>query len=275
MESLSRLPIPDAIHFAYPLKTKPVSVTGTKCELNCAHCGGHYLKHMKPLAEVSGTDGSASWLVSGGCRPDGGVPLTESIDRLAELKQGRRFNMHVGLVDEKEINSLATIADCVSFDFVGDNQTIKEVFGNGRTVQDYVDCYAALSRKVRVMPHICIGLAGGELRGEYKAMELLGELGVEALTFIIFIPTRGTRFADRKPPCLAEVAKLLSDARLKFPSIPLHLGCMRPGGRYREEIDNWAVRIGINTIVNPTPSAVRLAEKLGLAITRGEECCVL
>lgn len=275
MESLNRLPLPDAIRFAYPLKTKPVSVTGTKCELNCAHCGGHYLKHMTPLAEVTGADDSASWLVSGGCRLDGGVPLKGSINRLAELKQKRRFNMHVGLVTEEEINDLAMIADCVSFDFVGDDKTIKEVLGNGRTVEDYVECYKALARKVRVMPHICIGLAGGELRGEYKAMELLRELGVESLTFIIFMPTRGTRFADRKPPRIEESAQLLSDARLKFPNIHLHLGCMRPGGRYREEIDKWSVRIGINTVVNPAPAAVRLAERLGLTITRGEECCVL
>lgn len=275
MESLNRLPISDAIHFAYPLKTKAVSVTGSKCELNCSHCGGHYLKHMTPLSEVTSADNSTSWLVSGGCRPDGGVPLAESIDRLAEMKHERRFNMHVGLVTEEEIDNLARIADCVSFDFVGDDKTIEEVLGNGRKVQDYVECYKNLSRKVRVMPHICIGLAGGELRGEYKAMELLGELGVETLTFIIFMPTRGTQFADRKPPCIGEAAKLLSVARLKFPDIPLHLGCMRPGGRYREEIDKWSVRIGINTIVNPAPAAVRLAEKLGLVITRGEECCVL
>jgi hypothetical protein len=276
MERIDRLPVSSSICFAYPQKTKPVSVTGTKCELNCAHCGGHYLQHMQPLAEAAaGADSSSSWLVSGGCRADGSVPIGEYLDKLAEVKQDRRYNMHVGLVSDTEIDKLAVVADCVSFDFVGDDTTIQEVFGNGRQVEDYIKCYQSLSRKVRVMPHICVGLKGGEICGEYRALELLKELGTEALTFIIFMPTRGTRFADRKPPRILEVARLLTYARLNFPDIPVNLGCMRPGGRYREEIDKWAVRIGFNSIVNPAPAAVTLANKLDLTITRGEECCVL
>ncbi|WP_425059200.1 hypothetical protein SCACP_38790 [Sporomusa carbonis] len=277
MARLDRLPVAATIRFAYPQKTRPVSVTGAQCELNCAHCGGHYLQHMQPLADIgdTGADTSASWLVSGGCQADGAVPVGAYIDRLTELKQNRRYNMHVGLVSDAEIAKLAGIADCVSFDFVVDAATIKEVFGNGRTPEDYVACYQSLRRKVKVMPHICIGLNGGVLGGEYQALELLKELGTDGLTFIVFVPTRGTRFADRQPPHLAETAKLLSYARLEFPDIPLHLGCMRPGGRYREEIDKWAVRVGFDTIVNPAPAAVALAEKLGLKLTRGEECCVL
>jgi len=275
MERLTMLPVSGSIRFAYPQKTKPITVTGTKCELNCAHCGGHYLQHMQLLDNISAADTSPSWLVSGGCQADGAVPIGEHIARLAELKQGRRYNMHVGLVNDAEIDQLAGIADCVSFDFVGDDATIQNVFGNGRTVEDYIQCYQSLRRKVRVMPHICIGLNGGKLCGEYRALELLQQLGAEGLTFIIFMPTRGTRFAGRKPPGLVEAAQVLSHARLIFPDIPIHLGCMRPGGRYREEIDKWAVRIGINSIVNPAPAAVALAEKLGLTITRGEECCVL
>jgi len=277
MAKVERLPLSDTIRFTYPGQTKPVSVTGTKCELNCAHCGGHYLKHMKPLADIAsaGDDNSASWLVSGGCQADGQVPIAEHIDRLTELKHSKRFNMHVGLVSADVIEQLATVADCVSFDFVADNTTIQEVFGNGRTVADYVACYQALRQKVKVMPHICIGLKGGEISGEYQALEMLHELGAETLTFIVFMPTRGTRFANRQPPNILETARVLSHARLTFPHIPLHLGCMRPGGRYREELDKWAVRIGFDVIVNPAPVAVRLAEKLGLTLARGEECCVL
>lgn len=230
---------------------------------------------MQPLAQAAVSDFSPSWLVSGSCLPDGSVPVAEYLDELAAVKRGRRYNLHVGLVDEAEIDKLALIADCVSFDFVSDDATIRQVYGHGRTVEDYVRCYQALQRKVRVVPHICIGLKGGEISGEYQALELLQQLGAQAVTFIVFMPTRGTRFADRKPPGILAVAQLLTYARLNFPNIPLHLGCMRPGGRYREEIDKWAVRIGFNSIVNPAPAAVALAEKLGSTITRGEECCVL
>lgn len=277
MARIDRLPLPDTICFVYPKQTQPVSVTGTVCELNCAHCGGHYLKHMQPLDAIAqaGVNTATSWLVSGGCRADGAVPVEGQLARLADLKQQRRYNLHVGLVSTAVIEQLSAVADCVSFDFVTDAATIREVFGHNRTPDDYIDCYQALRQRVKVMPHICIGLKGGQISGEYQALEYLQQLGAEALTFIIFMPTRGTRYADRQPPSLAETARLLSHARLMFPHLPLKLGCMRPGGRYREEIDKWAVRIGFDTIVNPVPAAVELARNLGLTLTRGEECCAL
>lgn len=262
------------IRFAYPQYTKSISVTGNHCEQDCAHCGGHYLKGMLPISAMEGSS-ATSFLISGGCKADGTVPIDQYVEELKSVKQGRRYNLHVGLMEEKEIEKIAEIADCVSFDFVGDDETIKEVFGLERTVDDYIHCYQKLRKQVRVMPHICVGLHGGAIRGEYRALELLQELGVDALTFIIFTPTRGTRYKDCLPPNMDEVVKLLTWAREKFPHIPIHLGCMRPGGRYRSEIDQWAVKIGMDTIVNPTPKAVELAKELGRSIFRGEECCVL
>ncbi|HEY3425542.1 MAG TPA: radical SAM protein [Negativicutes bacterium] len=277
MESLGRSSDLPTICFTYPYKTKAISVTGAGCQLNCAHCGGHYLKHMRPLAEIGGTEDclGTSWLVSGGCKADGAVPLLDHVAKLQSLKQDRRFNIHVGLPSDSEIDQIAAIADCISFDFVGDDATIREVFGTTHTVADYAHCYQALRRLSRVMPHICIGLHGGQIRGEYRAMELLSALGVDSLTFIIFTPTRGTCFADCLPPKITEVVELLTWARQKFPDIPLQLGCMRPGGRYRQEIDQYAVRLGMDTIVNPTPGAVALARELGLSVVQKEECCVL
>ncbi|MBC8016209.1 MAG: radical SAM protein [Sporomusaceae bacterium] len=261
------------ICFAYPKSTKSISVTEGHCEQDCAHCGGHYLKHMLPISAIEESN-AASFLISGGCR-DGTVPISQHIAELKALKQGRRYNLHVGLVNEAEIAEIAEIADCISFDFVGDDETIREVFGIQRTVSDYVHCYTELRQQVKVMPHICIGLHGGEIRGEYRAVELLRELGMDGLTFIIFTPTRGTRYADCLPPNMEEVVTLLKWARQACPLVPIHLGCMRPGGRYRSEIDQWAVKIGIDTIVNPTPKAVALAKELGMSILRKEECCVL
>jgi hypothetical protein len=74
---------------------------------------------------------------------------------------------------------------------------------------------------------------------------------------------------------LIVAAKILAASRQEFPDIPIHLGCMRPGGSYRHELDAWAVRSGINTIVNPTPVTVQLAKSLNLSITIKKECCVL
>lgn len=268
---------PPNIYFSYPMNTQAVSVTGDQCQLNCGHCGGHYLKHMKALDDMLVDDqlSAQSLLISGGCTNEGNVPLREHLTKLAALKGERRFNLHVGLVSEEDVKGIAKIADKISFDFVGDDETIHEVFGLQRTVEDYVASYERLRKQCKVVPHICIGLHGGEIRGEYKALELLYNLGLDELTFIIFTPTKKTRYANHQPPAIEDVLAVMVAARKKFPKVPIHLGCMRPGGRYRKELDPWAVRAGVNSIVTPTMEAVRLAADLGLLPIKREECCAL
>ena len=40
------------LYASYPVDTASLSVTGTACALDCAHCGGHYLQHMIPVEEA-------------------------------------------------------------------------------------------------------------------------------------------------------------------------------------------------------------------------------
>ncbi|MEG6586131.1 radical SAM protein [Dendrosporobacter sp. 1207_IL3150] len=267
---------PPEICFVSPTKTKAISVTGDRCEQNCSHCGGHYLKNMKSLTQLTEDDiNASSWLISGGCTTEGKVPIYPYIKDLAERKRTKRFNVHTGLVTHDEILNLSAIADTVSFDFIGDNQTIREVLGTQHTVEDYVNCYKRLRSNLRVIPHICIGLLAGQIKGEYQALDILKQLGVDGLTVIVFTPTKDTYYSNCMPPNITSVVKFLAKARVDFPNVPLHLGCMRPGGSYRNELDQWAVKLGINTIVNSTAATMRLAEKLGLRILKGEECCSL
>lgn len=269
---------PASIYFAYPNSTTPITLTGQSCDLDCAHCGGHYLEHMTPMEEaeeVLKKKGSQSCLISGGCDHKGTVPLAEQIKFLEKLKGEYRLNSHLGLATQEEIEEVSKHVDVVSFDFVSDEETIREVYNLPHTAQDYIDCYKALREKTTVFPHICIGLKGGEIKGEYRTLEILEEIGAEALVFIVFIPTKGTRYANKQAPDLEEVGKLLATARIKFPNIPIYLGCMRPKGRYRGELDLLAVKCGVNKIVIPAPTAVRYVEELGWEIVRGQECCVL
>lgn len=259
----------------YPKRTTAVSVTGTGCALNCAHCSGHYLQGMTPLGEFVGKEhtGTSSLLVSGGCDGEGKVPLLAHLDAIAHLERHYRLNIHPGLLEAQEAAVLGPLATVVSFDLVGDDDTIREVYGLDRTVEDYRRTYRELRKYARVIPHLCLGIHGGEFRGEYRALEMLKEEGAEALVLLVFIPTRGTPFADRRPPDLRQVVRFLTEARLTLPETPLYLGCMRPGGRYREWLDMLAVRAGVNRIVIPAKVALALAEGLGLKFDRGEECC--
>jgi len=233
---------------------------------------------MAPITDWQKSLGQdiTSCLISGGCDRNGKVPLLKHLPLIKEIRRSsRRTNIHVGLLDPPEIEEVCQAADVISFDFVGDNETIREVYGLQKTVEDYISVYSSLRSRAAVLPHICIGLRGGRISGEYRALELLREIGVSGLVFIVFAPTHGTAFADREPPPLEDVAHILCRARMDFPDVPIHLGCMRPKGRYRNELDRLALRCGVNKIVQPTPGAIALAQELNLRIKRGEECCVL
>jgi len=265
---------PDEIVWSYPLDTAVLSLTGRQCALDCAHCGGHYLEGMLPIWEAE-PDGSTSCLISGGCDPTGRVPVTMHLDAARAWRQGRRMNWHVGFVTEDEMQVIAPLVDTVSFDFVGDDNAIREVYGIDRTVEDYVETYRLLSRYARTLPHVTIGLRGGELGHELPAFELLQQLDVPGLVLLVFIPTAGTRYAGRVPPAPGLVADLMAEARIRFPGVPIYLGCMRPKGRYRNELDPLAVRAGVNIVVSPSRPARLLADELGLSTRQMRECCVL
>jgi len=258
-----------------PSLTVPVSVTGTGCALDCAHCGRHYLRSMRPAVAVP-VPGVRSYLVSGGCDSRGRVPLTAHRELLARLREtGAHLNLHTGLVGEVEAEQLAVYGQVVSLDWVTDEATVKEVYGLEAGAADYEAAYRALASHLPVVPHLCIGLKGGEMEGEWEALERLSRLRPQAVVFIVFIPTPGTRYASRAAPPVAQVVEFLAQARLQLPEAELSLGCMRPRGEYRRRLDPLAVAAGINRIVLPAPEAIEEARARGLVLSASEECCAL
>ncbi len=268
---------PDRIEFASPSRTYAVSVTGSSCELDCGHCGGKYLKQMTTLEEAlaAGESGQVSYLISGGCTTQGRVPLGENLAAIKELSNRGRLNLHTGLVGREDAELLGQLATVVSFDLPGEDATIAAVYGLPFTAAQYLKAYRDLLTYTRVIPHICIGLHRGLIGGEYQLLKSLQGEAVEAISFIVFRPTAGTAFETAAPPPLSDTARLLASARLMFPRVPLYLGCMRPSGRYREELDLLALRAGINKIVLPAPAVRQKAAELGLEIIISEECCSL
>jgi uncharacterized radical SAM superfamily protein len=262
------------IRFAYPLDTALISLTGEQCALQCAHCGGQYLCHMQPVWSAE-PGGATSALISGGCDLQGRVPVTEHLERIAAIREGRRLNWHVGLIDEEAMRAISPYVDAISFDMVGDADTIREVYGLDTTAQDYVRVYRMLREHVPVIPHITVGLRGGQLGHERPAMDLLADAGLESLVLIVFIPTPGTTYADRTPPGVDEVGLLLAEARQRFPEVDLQLGCMRPRRSYRARLDPLAVQAGVNGIVSPAREGVAEAAARGLRVIETRECCVL
>ena len=264
---------PPQIAFTRPRRTAAISLTGDWCALDCAHCGKRYLRGMMPV-ELADVSKATSCLISGGCDSHGRVPIRPHLDEIRSLGAGRRLNWHVGLIPESELEEIASLVDVVSFDMVGDDETIRETYGLSSTVDDYVQTYRMLRRHVPVVPHITIGLRGGRISGERRAISLLKSLGLEALVFIVLIPTKGTRYEHCAPPKPAQVGEIIAHGRRELPDTPIYLGCMRPAGRYRDALDGMAVQAGANKIVNPSPLAVGLAQEMGLRVVWEDECCV-
>ncbi len=273
--------MPRTIRFDTLVDTRAVSVTGAACGSNCAHCGGHYLREMltpeEARREARRSAGRVrSWLVSGGCDRKGRVPLLADEGLLVELGRSGRLNLHAGLVrTPEEARAIARYAQAVSFDFVVDDETIEETYGfEGVSGEDFVRSFELLAAETRVVPHVLVGLHGGMVRGEFRALRRLRDLGAEGVVLLVLIPTEGSRYAGVQPPPLADVGQVIAEARRLFPDHPVRLGCMRPKGSYRAALDVAAVRAGVDRIAVPTPAAVREAKRLGLEVIWSSECCV-
>jgi uncharacterized radical SAM superfamily protein len=272
---------PACFDAVYPGRTLPVSVTGTGCSLQCAHCGGKYLEHMvdvQYLEQALLNKNPSSILLSGGCDSTGRVPLVPQIDRVRRIlaQTGRHFgvNAHPGIVDRNEAQAIAEFATVISFDFVLGDHTIQAAFGHSRTGRDYIDAFRNLRRgRALVVPHILVGLYKGQIRGEYRAVEFLARDGVDRVVFIVFMPTPGTRWERLSPPDVGEVLRLMAWTRIANPRMKIALGCMRPRGEYRRSLEPAAVKAGVDAMVLPHGRALEEARKLGLSITRKEECC--
>ncbi|RDY29246.1 radical SAM protein [Romboutsia weinsteinii] len=267
------------IEFSYPNETVAISTTNSECFLKCAHCNGHYLKNMTPINDYENKIKSknvSSFLISGGCNFDGDVPINKHIDTLKKLKEeGYKLNAHLGLMDEESINKVCKYLDIVSFDLVFDKDTIKEVYKIDKNAQDYITAYETIKQNTEVAPHICIGLKGGEIKGEYEVIEYLSNNPPKKITFIVLIPTKNTEYEKVSPPDLNKVADVLCSARISLPNTEINLGCMRPRGEYRSELDKIALMCGVNKIVLPSRSAKNKAIEMDMNITEGKECCVL
>lgn len=269
----------DELEFSYPSNTMAVSITNTECSLGCAHCNGHYLKNMTPISEYRINNKNrniTSFLLSGGCNDDGDVPIEQHIEEIKELKsQGYKLNSHLGLMDSKNIELVCKYLDYVSFDLVFDKETINEVYKMNKSKEDYISTYEYIQKFTKVAPHVCIGLKGGEVKGEYEIIEYLKGNQPEQLTFIVLIPTKDTEYENVEPPKIEDVLNVICEARISLPKTKLNIGCMRPRGKYRQELDKLVVKCGINNIVLPSKSCKKIVEEMDLNIVEKKECCIL
>ncbi len=264
----------------------PFSVTGTLCSLGCDHCKGELLRFMRPTltheelikkCQEKLNEGLKGVLVSGGCDGKGRVPLEGFFEAMSYVRKelGLKVFVHSGLVDEQQALGLYQAqVDAVLLDVIGSNRTIREVYHLDATTEDYEASLYNLSRfSIPIMPHIVLGLHYGKVEGEQMALDMVSRYNLKALVIVILTPLLGTPMEGVRPPGLSEVKDFFVKARKRLPQTPVILGCARPMGEYKQEVDRLAVEAGLDGIAFPAEGMVSFAEGRGKEVSFIESCC--
>lgn len=266
----------------------PISVTGTRCELNCSHCRGTLLKDMY---EVSSPDefyqlgvslrklGCQGILLSGGSTWNGEVPLIPVLSAAGALKRDLEIKIavHTGLVSKDLARALAEAeVDTAMIDIIGSDETIREVYHLRASVDDFERSLDYLHQYgVKTSPHVVIGLHFGKIMGEEEALEIISSYPVASLVLVVLNPLPGTPMAGVEPPHPLMLQSIFLKARMMFSRTPLVLGCARPGGRHKIITDFIALEAGFNGIAYPAEGIASYARKRGLGVEFQECCCSL
>jgi lipoyl synthase len=266
-----------------------ISLTGRHCALQCEHCEGKLLESMIPAQDPMiflqvvrhlRSQGAHGVLVSGGAERNGEVPLEDFLDAIRAIKEETpqfKLIVHTGLVRETTARGLKDAGvDQILFDVIGDDETIREVYHLDRRVQDYEETLRML-REVghRLAPHIIVGHHFGEIRGEWRALEMITRTGVETLVLVVIKALHPPGKRLMRIPRPEEVSRISAAARILNPKTPIRMGCIRPAHPWKTEMEKGAIDSGLNTIAYPLQGTIEYANEIGLDTRFVQMCCSL
>ena len=266
-----------------------ISVTGNHCDLRCGHCQGKLLESMIAtedpetffqVADRLRFNGAQGILVSGGANLNGEVPLKKFIPSIKELKEKTpqfKVIVHTGLIRREIAKELKDAGiDQILFDVIGDDDTIREVYHLNKRVEDYEETLRMLKEVGhRLAPHIIIGHHFGEIKGEWRALEMVTRVGVDTIVLVIFKALHPSGKNHFKVPKPEETSRISAIARILNPHIPLRMGCIRPAHPSKAEMEKGFLLSGVNTIAYPLQGTIDYAKKIGLETKFIEMCCSL
>jgi lipoyl synthase len=243
-----------------------ISITGSECALNCEHCNKKYLESMRDITNPNDLknflnnlyeNNGIGALISGGCDPDGAVPLDGYLDVIKEIKQHTNLiiNTHTGLINKSTAEMLAlSKIDIVSFDVNVDEDIIRDIYHLKKEVKDYKIAIELLkNHNLNIVPHICIGLYYGRVKKELETINFIKEIFNEPnlIVIIALIPPK-TSIHQFEMPSPESISKLIAVTRIQFPKTEISLGCMRPRGNMKVKLEKYAMKAGINRIEIPS-----------------------
>lgn len=264
------------------------SITGNECQLQCDHCRGRLLPPMiaAPTPEIliqKALDlekrGRLGLLVSGGSDRQGRLPWDRYCPALEEISRRTRLviTVHSGCLDRETARRLKDVGVSQALvDIIGDDDTARKIChleSGAAPLWETLDHLLVVG--LEVAPHVVLGLNHGRIQGEYLALERLRPYHLKRLVTVVLTPFSGTPLAGVKPPAPEEAARFLIAAREALPLARHHLGCARPRGPYRRQLDRLAVLAGVNALALPSDEAWTQAEALGLETKLIKTCCSL
>jgi uncharacterized radical SAM superfamily protein len=218
--------------------------------------------------------------VSGGADRNGEVPLEEFISPIKTLKENDpqfRVIVHTGLIRRETAKKLREAeVDQILIDVIGDEDTIREVYHLDRRVEDYEETLWMLKEMGhRLAPHIIIGHHFGEIRGEWRALEMVTRVAVDTVVLVVLKSLQPMGENHFKIPHPNEISKISAIARILNPGIPIRMGCIRPAHPWKAAMEKGAIDSGINTVAYPLQGTIDYAKEIGLDTKFVEMCCSL
>lgn len=272
-------------------KFPAISITGGECALNCEHCNKKYLKGMKSILENKDLEeflfelynnGGTGALISGGSGLDGSVPLLNFLDSIKKVKSETNLiiNTHTGLLNEDTARKLVDAkVDIVSFDINMDKDVVRDIYHLDIDLDEYRRAIGLLnSYNLNVVPHICVGLYYGRLHKELDTIRFIKETLEEPslIVVIVLIPPKNSRI-NFETPRPEFIAKVISIIRFMFPRTEISLGCMRPRGNIKLEVEKSAIKGGITRVEIPSRDTLKWLRKKkpGINFRFYSACCAI
>lgn len=207
-------------------------------------------------------------LISGGSLQNGSVPFYNEYEKILKIKEKNiLLNAHTGYIPPEHFEK-TLIFDTISLDISGSDKIIKQIYNLNldlgklqENILAYNDFLLKISgRKPKIVPHITIGIYYGENSSEEEAIDFISKISTDKLVFNILIPTKNTEFENIKKIEIKRVLELIKYSKEKLKNRLIYIGCMRPFGKYREDLDFALLENDVDAIVNPSTKFLKFAE---------------
>lgn len=272
-------------------KFPSVSMSGNICAFNCKHCNHIYLSDMQNLMQPEklynsckkfADNGAVGFLLSGGCDKNGEmINLRKLLPTIKKIKDETNLiiKLHTGVVDKTLAEEIISAGiDIASVEIVGSNDSLNEIFRSSLTTQSYKNTLINLENAGMpfIVPHVCIGLHYGKLKGEFDALDTIYDnCSPSVIVMIIFRPTKGTELENCQTSSLQDISSVIRRAKEKFTNVDISLGCIRPRIKNRYEIEITAIDSGVTRMEIPSKKTIQYLGDNGYTVKTINACCAL